>query len=179
MIYHFTDSCRLPFILRDGWLRPGENIGPFPAEVLWATELSSGDPTATYAYTPHYRMGGIYAVRFTLDRSSFFRWAELHDRVLGWGVKHDEMLLKASRGADTSKWWCSTSAISLEDVAAIEGRTYANNQWIAVDDNWFQMLAQGRHWLGTNFRGKQYLSNQSESVHESGYTTVSYLPATA
>jgi len=72
-LYHHTDSARLPWILRDQSLKPGNNnIGDFPDDFLWATPDPMGDPTASSPVAKYkYRDGDIAAVRFTLSATDF------------------------------------------------------------------------------------------------------------
>lgn len=151
--------------MADQALRPGKNLGGhFPREFLWATEVCSGEPTANYNFGGWYKSGAIYLVRLTLAMEGFFHWSEIDHHCAEWGVQHDQMLLRASRGADTSKWWCRMEQAPLSTVRAVEGRTYRDNRWKPVDPN---IIAKSDHngtWLGTEFRGRKYMSLQQKGI---------------
>jgi hypothetical protein len=87
---HFTDTAHLPWILRDGELRPGRNkIGKVPIEFIWATASPIGDRTCAAmcrpveTSDPRYgwgrntisalREGLSRLVRFTLPETDFLQ----------------------------------------------------------------------------------------------------------
>jgi hypothetical protein len=48
LVYHFTDTTRLPWIIDSGELQPGKNrIGGYPLDFLWATSSLNGDRTSS------------------------------------------------------------------------------------------------------------------------------------
>ena len=158
-LYHFSDSARLPWILRSGQLRPGRNIiGDFPQEFLWATTSHLGDPTATSALSVQYKSGDIYLVRFTVDADDFFPWAEVPDRFPAWTKDHVAALERVKKGADPSRWWCRADALSLDDVSMIDARSYADGRWREVDRTVHEVHQGNEKWLGTSFSGRQYYS---------------------
>jgi hypothetical protein len=74
-VYHFTDTARLPWILRSGELRPGANrVGGYPdPDFLWATVDSRGARSASGG-GQGYREGLVRLVRFTLRAEDFEPW---------------------------------------------------------------------------------------------------------
>lgn len=172
LLYHFTDSARLPYILADEVLRPGKNRGGhFPNEFLWTSEVAAGEQTANYSFGGWYKSGEIYAVRFVLNGDGFFHWSEIKTHEPNWTDRHDQMLLRASRGADTSKWWCRIEGVPLSDVLAIEGRTYRDNRWKPVNRSILAKTDASGVWLGTEFNGQKYMSLQCKGVgdEQDGY----------
>jgi hypothetical protein len=114
-LYHFTDSARLPWILRDQALKPGSNnIGDFPDDFLWATPDLMGDPTASSAVNPSkYCDGDIAAVRFMLSAADFAPWDEMKASHPRWEPRHIAILESAAvrMGAtprQIAQWQCRT-----------------------------------------------------------------------
>jgi hypothetical protein len=89
MIYHFTDSARLPWILHDGHLNPGRcRLGGFPdPDFLWATTSPRGDRTASGGIGG-YREGVTRLVRITLPLDDFTPWRQAANNHPEWTVDH-------------------------------------------------------------------------------------------
>ena len=124
MIYHYTSALHLPHILADGALRPGRSTqGGFPKpDFLWATTNGAGDPTVTFYDA--YRAGRIAMVRFGLDPSTFFPWAEARERNPAWTEDHVRRLEERARGASPAEWRCSMEPYPMEEVQSLSIRTY-------------------------------------------------------
>ncbi len=170
ILYHHTDTARLPFILRTGELRPGANrIGGYPdPDFLWATTDPNGDRTSAADRGEHYRTGKTRHVRFTLDAGRFFPWSEVPARHPRWTPDQIARLEAAARGkSNPSAWWCGDRTIPLANCIAIETRSYRDNRWrlldpktvvFALDNGWVAVEIAGtvflskthRHWTGAD-----------------------------
>jgi len=133
-LYHFSDTARLPFILKSGTLQPGRNsIGGFPdPDFLWATSQSAGDYTASGAQ--EYRQGKIRLVRFKLERHQFVPWHEIVKQYPQWTSFHIAQLEKSAAGkSKPTDWYCRSEALSLANVLTIETRTW-QSLWTPLED---------------------------------------------
>jgi hypothetical protein len=138
-VYHFTDSARLPWILRDQMLKPGSNnIGDFPDDFLWATPDHMGDPTASSAVAKNeYREGRIAHVRFTLTDADFMPWDAMKAAHPRWQARHIAILESAAikMGAlpqQIAQWQCRLEPLRADRWLAVEFRTWRNPRWRAV-----------------------------------------------
>lgn len=132
-LYHFTDTARLPWIIRSGELRPGRNkAGGFPdPDFLWASSLAIGDRSASATTGEAYRDGTVWHVRFTLREEDFFPWSEAPDRFPVWTPEHVTRL-EVSGGrmkAHPDTWWCRSDPLPLSRILSIHVRSYQNNRW--------------------------------------------------
>jgi len=102
-VYHFTCPARLPWILKSGELRAGENnVGGFPdPDFLWATSASVGDKTAS-AYHSGYHDGFAPLVRFTLSEADFEPWSEMPAKYPAWTPSEVRRLENGIKGMDPS-----------------------------------------------------------------------------
>ena len=168
-VYHHTDTARLPWILKDGFLRPGANrIGGFPdPDFLWATTEPQGDMTASADRGQCYRTGRARHVRFTLDRTKFFAWAAAPDRHPQWTLGHVARLHAVAKGkSNPATWWCRSDPLPVAECIAIETRSYVDNRWLPFDrDSLVFSTSDDLHnqWLsvevaGTIFASRKYLS---------------------
>lgn len=133
VLYHYTDTARLPWIAQADELRPGRNrIGGFPEpDFLWATSDPQGDRTASAHRGDLWRSGALWHVRFLLDPTDFIRWSETRDRLPGWTADHVQRL-EAAKGASPASWWYRAGPLSLSACRGVEARSYANNRWQPV-----------------------------------------------
>jgi len=167
-VYHFTDTARLPWILRSGRLRPGANrIGDFPdPDFLWATTDPVGDLTSSAERGPYYRSGKTRHVRFTFDVALFFSWSEVFQRYPQWTEQQVERLHRAAEGkSNPVRWWCSADPIPIARCTAIHTRSYADNRWLLFEPGTGvpMSVAQDNIWLaiqvaGTTFASRMYRS---------------------
>jgi hypothetical protein len=126
LVYHFTDTARLPWILRSGELRPGSNkIGELPdPDFLWATTDSRGDLMASSSLqSEHYRSGRARMVRFTLRADDFEPWREVVSRFPAWKTAHVEMLERVAKSSPVT-WCCRTEPLPRSRWVAIDTRSY-------------------------------------------------------
>lgn len=130
VLYHYTDTARLPWIIQSGELRPGRNaIGGFPQpDFLWATSDPQGDRTASAHRGDYWRRGALWHARFVLDPADFLRWADNRDSLPGWTADHVGRL-EAAKGASPSAWWYREASLPLSACRAVEVRSYAVNRW--------------------------------------------------
>lgn len=135
VVYHFTDTARLPFIMACSELRPGRNAyGGFPdPDFLWATLNPSGDRTASGGREP-YRQGLVRVVRFTLAEEDFFPWSEVTTRHSEWTPDHIRQLELAAKGMSAPKdWYCRAESLSKERWLKIETKSYLEGRWTNFD----------------------------------------------
>jgi len=136
IVYHHTDTLRLPWIIEAGELRPGPNaIGNFPdPDFLWATTCERGDRTSSISQND-YRNGVTQIVRFTLSATDFEPWPAITESFPQWTAKHIAALESAAqkRGVtDFSAWRCRVTPLSVSDVIKIEVKAYTG-QWRVLD----------------------------------------------
>jgi hypothetical protein len=142
VVYHFTDTVHLPWIIESGDLRPGNNrIGNFPNnDFLWATTEPVGDRTSSSQsddYRELYRKGIIQLVRFTLPAEAFTDWREMIGRYPAWTSDHVEMLVRAAREVgetgDLSKWRCRDQPLPITSAVAVEAKSYLGGRWMPIN----------------------------------------------
>lgn len=156
MLFHFTDTARLPWIIAAGELRPGKNkLGGFPdPDFLWATTSPLGDRTSSLPMDA-YRAGAVNLVRLKLSASDFFPWHEVLERSAQWREEHVRALEATARhvGVDPKAWWCRNDALSMAQVQEVHMRTYNNKTWRPVDTAIKSYLIEGTRWLGLECLG--------------------------
>lgn len=135
MIYHFTDSARLPWILRDRELTPGRcKIGGFPdPDFLWATGSPHGDRSASGG-GKGYRDGITRLVRIALRPEDFLPWRAAATEHPDWTDEHVAQLESTAvamgmRQSDFDQWYCRALPLSADRFLSVETRSYANNSW--------------------------------------------------
>jgi hypothetical protein len=131
ILYHFTDTARLPWILDSGELRPGRNaIGGYPdPDFLWATESANGDGTASGG-RDGYRSGRVRMVRISLNAKDFFPWACVPERHPAWTHDHIVRLERSAQGKSSpGNWWCRGGRLPLGSVRSIDTRSWNGFGW--------------------------------------------------
>jgi hypothetical protein len=168
ILYHHTDTARLPWILKSGELRPGRNrIGGFPdPDFLWATTDHQGDATASGNRGEHYRSGKLRQVRFVLDSADFVPWSDIPAVFPSWTPDHIERLESVARDKSTSPttWYCRAEPLSTQELR-IETRSYSNNRWAPLAPS--DVVADGQ-WLAIAIGGKTFASRMSDGPHGAG-----------
>jgi hypothetical protein len=162
-VYHFTDTARLPFILKSGILKPGRNtLAGFPdPDFLWATTRSVGDYTASGA--EGYRRGLTRLVRFTLKRDDFVPWRQIVTTIPAWTPTHVERLERAARGlSNPADWWCRHDALPLGQCVEIHTRSYTSG-WVPLRERQVLELGGASPALALPIAGKLYVSRERKS----------------
>jgi hypothetical protein len=92
VVYHFTDTERLPWIVAANELQPGvrgARYAKHPCAFVWATTDPGGDPTAKVFRDWRYvEWGEIALVRLTLRAEDFVRWSAVPRRFPQWTPEH-------------------------------------------------------------------------------------------
>ena len=170
LVYHFSDTARLPWILRSGELRPGRNrIGGFPdPDFLWATTEAAGDLTSSANRGEPYRSGKMRHVRFALESALFFPWQQVAERFPQWTVDEMERLVRAAKGsAKPSAWWCCADPVPLSSCLYIETRSYNDNRWVSLPRDAEARPVDGLHgglWLGVKIAGRLFASREEPFI---------------
>ncbi len=122
--------------------------------------------TASADRGEHYRSGKTRHVRFTLDVELFFHWSEAPIRFPQWTARYVDLLHAAARGkSNPGSWWCRASPIPLNDIAAIETRSYRDPRWVPLGPTIevAPMTRVGRDlWLGVNIAGTTFASRKGK-----------------
>lgn len=159
VVYHYTDTGRLPFILHEGQLKPGRNqIGHYPdPDFLWATTSPLGDRTAS-ASLDACRSGRVRLVRFVVRREDFEPWHEIVARFPAWTPELISKLETAAAGKSRPQdWRCRAEALPAEQWLAIETRSWADKVWRPLPKPWRLMPLDERSW-GVVIGPKVYVS---------------------
>ena len=132
-VHHFTDTARLPWILKSRQLQPGRNkIGGYPdPDFLWASIDPKDDRTASAHRGKHYKAGAVRHVRFTLRRSDFLLWFQIPELFPQW-APHVARLESTARGHNPAEWFCREGPLPLSDCVAIHTRSYTRNKWVPL-----------------------------------------------
>jgi hypothetical protein len=140
LVYHFTDTVRLPWIIRSGELRPDTNrIGGFPQDFLWATTSERGDRTSSSMSGDSvraYREEVLQLVRFTLDPADFSDWREIVSQSPDWRMDQILALEKAAaasgeRDADR-RWRCRIAPLPIARAISVHAKSYVSGKWSEI-----------------------------------------------
>lgn len=133
LVYHFTDTAHLPWILQAGELRPGANrIGGFPdPDFLWATTNERGSRRAVGNHPQFYHAGKSQLVRFTLNAADFEPWREIVRRYPAWTPVQIEMLERAG-GEPPTLWHCRVAPLPRSHWMEIATKPYTRSTWRAL-----------------------------------------------
>lgn len=169
MIYHFTDTARLPWILRDGELQPGRTrIGGLPdPDFLWATASARGDRTAS-AGIGAYKEGLVRLVRIALRQEDFQRWRIASADHPDWTSEHIDTLERSARAAgatdsDIDGWYCRSTALPTSRFISIESRSWTDNRWRGLEvtpDTVIYAKRGDRVAAGVEISGIRYFSER-------------------
>jgi hypothetical protein len=166
LVYHFTDTARLPWILISRELRPGRNkIGGMPdPDFLWATTDSRGDRTASSSHQSEmYRKGRARMVRFTLRAHDFEPWRKLVDRHPAWTSVFIDRLVRAARAVRSSPdtWLRRTEPLPWRNWISVETRSpYGDNIWLPFEGPFDGpvIVDCGDGYMGVKIKGKVFAS---------------------
>ncbi|EUB95907.1 hypothetical protein PMI07_002395 [Rhizobium sp. CF080] len=166
IVYHYTSSWHLPWILASRELRPpSHSIADFPSpDFIWATTDPNGDNTATARTSSRaYRSGGLLQVRFTFEADEFFPWDDVPHRHPQWTEKHIKALEASSGKSDPRAWRCRPEALDVERALAIDVRSYSNNKWRSAGNLDVRQAKNmdGSLWLVMQLDGKVVASKRS------------------
>jgi hypothetical protein len=136
VVYHFTDTMALPWIISSGELRPGAKRYYTPTRLLWATTCDKGEETASCGVADEELEcvnAGILLVRFKLAGDDFFEWSEITSRCPGWTAEHVAELEDRARDCDDyelgfSHWRWRAAPLPLPRVLQIDVRAYEYGQ---------------------------------------------------
>jgi hypothetical protein len=134
VVYHFTDSHHLPWILYSGKLQiAGNRAGGYPEpSFLWATTDARGAKSASAVWSRHYRNGESLLIRFTLFASDFEPWRITTARYPAWTSEQIIRLERSARGCSPVNWRCRVDPLPHSRWIAIACRSYTNNNWRAL-----------------------------------------------
>ncbi|MCJ2052004.1 hypothetical protein [Methylobacterium sp. J-070] len=138
VVYHYTDTGRLPFILLEGQLKPGRNqIGHYPdPDFLWATTSPLGDRTAA-ASVDACRAGRVRLVRFVLQAEDFEPWHTIVSRFPAWTPELISSVELAAAGKSRPQnWRCRSGSLRVERWLAVETRSYTDKVWRPLPTPW-------------------------------------------
>jgi hypothetical protein len=140
VVYHFTDTARLPWIIESAELRPGANrIGGYPNDLLWATTSGAGDKTSAAFGTAArevWRAGLSQLIRFTLRRDDFLGWRDAVECDANWTNDHIiglEIGAKALGEPNTCKWRARHQPLPLSAVVAVDAKSYGSGRWTPIE----------------------------------------------
>jgi hypothetical protein len=163
-LYHFTDTARLPWILRAHQLEAGRNqIGGYPVDFLWATTDPRGDATSAATMNQQaqaWRSGLVQKVRFTLAAEDFEPWPAILERYPQWTAEQVAALerLATSRGVSPSTWRCRAAPLPRERWLAVETRSYVS-KWKTFDHH-LEIDECGGDSMAICLDGSMYCSQQ-------------------
>lgn len=140
LVFHFTDTTRLPWIVETGELRPDKNrIGGLPVDLLWATTDPNGDKTSSAlmgAAKTAYRQGFTQLVRITLPATEFRPWRDVVAELPEWTPAHIATLEQAAAKVgqtDTARWVCRSQPILLSRAVSVHAKSFASGRWVQVE----------------------------------------------
>jgi len=150
LVYHFTDTVRLPWIIESGELQPDKNrIGGYPADLLWATTNDIGDRTSSTMLDRFarraYRDGFLYQVRITLGADDFVPWREMIEAAPMWTTDHVARLEQAAIEAgerNIEAWCCRSTALPFARAVYAHIKSFSGR--------WKQIKATPEYCLGTS-----------------------------
>ena len=183
-LYHFTDTIRLPWIMRSGELRPGANrIGGFPdPDFVWATTNESGDRSASGGAgkigSQAYRAGASRLVRLKLRAEDFIQWGKIGQRYPAWTPDQIARLEAAAKGKSSSDaWWCRADPLPRSKWVQIDTRSYAAPTWKPLDLSTEVIPGPALDSYGVIVNGRRFCSAQRAGP--AGATAYMILPQDA
>jgi hypothetical protein len=156
VVYHFTTTANLPWILASGALMPTRcvDVGLGVSHFLWGTSDPTGDPTAApfrkvhwhdagdrdcYSHGHNWYSGEMRIVRFTLPGNAFLSWRETQ-QFEGWSPQQIADVIAQDHQDygvfDHDTWRLRRDPLRLADVLAVEWTSYDDREterWHAID----------------------------------------------
>jgi hypothetical protein len=133
LVYHFTDSVRLPWILDAGEIRPGtcRHLEGWPdMNYVWAITNPIGSLSAAAVIGTMgtlYRNCLVWKVRFTLSADDFEPFLETIKHVPGWCDDHTTDVYETACGDDPADWRTHYGPIPKAKWLAIHARSYLSD----------------------------------------------------
>jgi hypothetical protein len=138
VVYHFTTSMPLPWIVSSGGLypMPGRDVGIGYSKLIWATAKRAGEKTSSAKFMTQvlkraWQADMFRIIRFTISAKHFDTWPETVRRE-GWTereeflLRRDDMWHRFEAGHDL--WHCRPTPLSLDDVRNVELRA-CGDRW--------------------------------------------------
>lgn len=197
IVFHFTDSLRLPWILAAGELRPSVTTfgGEYsaPLRYVWGTTNPEGDLTAgplrrihkEHGWEDEWQAGAFLLVRFTLPANAFLSFSEMIREFSDWTPEQAVALIEYDRrvfgetGHD--KWRCRHDPLRLRDVLKVETTSYAQvgaylfegarSEWQPLDISRPERLlirSRKANRLGVRIGGRRFHSDRFEYADRRG-----------
>lgn len=137
MVYHFTCTARLPWIIATKELRPScFELGHFPKhDFVWATTCPRGDRTASAFRDYRKHANATALVRLTLFADDFEVWPAIIARFPRWTTEHVRDLEAAalSRGETNVKSWrARATPLPISRVICAEAKAYTG-RWQTIE----------------------------------------------
>lgn len=168
VVYHFTDTAHLPWILKDRVLKPGANrSGGYPdPDFVWATINERGDRSSSSiagsAQRDALRRGYSYLVRITCRSEDFSPWQEEWRRHPAW-TEADAKRLEThgcEMGSRPADWYCRVAPLPLEQTLAIATKGYRDSHWRPFERAESRMLTAPDGILGVVIAGNVFSSKR-------------------
>ena len=176
LVFHFTHTAHLPWIIASGELRPNRNDlpGVGPVRYLWGTTNPEGDFTAGPHRLIHggrneeWQAGVFLMVRFTLPADAFMSWNEIV-RESDWTPEEVAELVERDHreygefGQDL--WRCRWDPLRLADVLKVEVCGFEDHEseaWWPLDITDRKLLLPSRkpNRLGVRIGRRRFYSDQ-------------------
>ena len=135
VVYHYTDSLHLPWIVKSSELRPNTNrlVGIGLIKYLWATTNPAGDKTARAMITMHkgyeelFQHGLVQLIRFTLPSAGFVPWCDIK-RESNWTRGQIRKLQQSDRKYfdehGFAKWRCRREPLPITSALKVEAKLW-------------------------------------------------------
>jgi hypothetical protein len=169
-LYHFTDSMRLPRILRSVELRPATYVDAMAGarDFVHATSNQHGEKTAATTMSDpdgKFYRGSFYAkVRFTLDADDFEQWMAVVGRYPEWTPKMIKALCDRGHkyGSSPFSWYARAEPLPLDKVVAVHTMEYPDNNWRSFDRSVAEIstVQDGPDIMGVRIGDRIFFSDQ-------------------
>lgn len=128
VIYHYTNTVCLPFILETKELKPHDaysvvDMPPF----VWATTNPLGEPNSS-AMDDKYRNGVSHLVRFVMSTERFQPWNNVIGNLPARSRNAMVEIVAKIKLTAHRDWWASTRPVPINELA-IETRSYTDKIW--------------------------------------------------
>jgi hypothetical protein len=180
VVYHFSSTWKLPWILADGALQPTMcvDVGIGRTHFLWGTTDPTGDLTAApfrviLRDPAAWRNGEFLLVRFTLPANAFLSWQETQ-QFEAWEPDEIAALIESDRleygDIDHTTWRLRRDPLSLRDVIKAETTGYDDHEtetWHPFDFRKAVLFKDGygskRDLLGVRIGRRNFMSRRTST----------------